>query len=415
MKKHEIDKKKCLTLAWRKQAVIFLFLPVLFLLSATPCPAFSGGDIQITCEQGVRIWLDNAFKGKTLADENGMFIENLKSGTYKIKAIKSGYKPEIKIAKVRRGKTIEVRFRFTTPAMKVENLTEGGRAYSSAGYGTLILRSLPLRAEVFLDGEKIGTTDTKVSHVAARKHRIKFVFKGKVLEKNYNLGANQVLKLKAHFKKNRIMEERDTKFGNTLDMKFVYIVPRYSGKTGSVNRQSIPGPFYLQTTEVTQGQWKRVMKKNPSTFKKCGDKCPVESVSFSDVKSFIDKLNQREGTDRYRLPTQAEWEYACRAGQNSARFCFGNKEKELGSYAWYSKNSRNKTHRVAKKKVSSWGLYDMHGNISEWCSDLYDGMTPVCQGGDFADPAKMLSCQVKEIPADGSGSSSIGFRLVRMP
>jgi formylglycine-generating enzyme required for sulfatase activity len=119
-----------------------------------------------------------------------------------------------------------------------------------------------------------------------------------------------------------------------------------------------------------------MMGDNPSSFKECGDDCPVENVSWDDVKDFIKKLNVMERTDKYRLPTEAEWEYACRSGKTT-EFSFGDDGGNLDEYAWYEGNSKGAAHKVAAKKPNSWGLYDMHGNIWEWVEDDwhygYDG------------------------------------------
>jgi len=96
----------------------------------------------------------------------------------------------------------------------------------------------------------------------------------------------------------------------------------------------------------------------------------VEQVSYDDAQEFIQKLNLKEGTDKYRLPTEAEWEYACRAGTDTA-YCFGNDESRLKEYAWYEKNSDSKTHPVGLLKPNAWGLYDTLGNVWEWCQDWY--------------------------------------------
>ena len=131
---------------------------------------------------------------------------------------------------------------------------------------------------------------------------------------------------------------------------------------------TITRPFYMQTTEVTQGQWKKVMGKNPSRFRDCGKNCPVEQVSWNDTQDFIAKLNAKEGVMYYRLPSEAEWEYACRAG-STTKYSFGDDEEQLDKYAWFDKNSNGKTHPVGTRKPNGWGLYDMYGNVWELVED----------------------------------------------
>ena len=123
----------------------------------------------------------------------------------------------------------------------------------------------------------------------------------------------------------------------------------------------------MQTTEVTQGQWKTVMGENPSNFYDCGNDCPVENVSWEDAQIFINVLNQT-GTGTYRLPTEAEWEYACRAG-TTTRYYTGDLETDLDRAGWYHTNTGSKPHSVGGKEPNAFGLYDMHGNVLEWCED----------------------------------------------
>ena len=130
--------------------------------------------------------------------------------------------------------------------------------------------------------------------------------------------------------------------------------------------------FYLGKYEVTQGQWQGVMGSNPSYFKECGVNCPVEQVSWNDVQEFISRLNQRSGR-RFRLPTEAEWEYAARSGGKAEKWSGTSSEGELGQYAWYSGNSDKRTHPVGEKRPNGLGLYDMAGNVWEWCADWYGG------------------------------------------
>ncbi|MDQ3011859.1 MAG: SUMF1/EgtB/PvdO family nonheme iron enzyme [Acidobacteriota bacterium] len=127
-------------------------------------------------------------------------------------------------------------------------------------------------------------------------------------------------------------------------------------------------PFHIGKHQVTQAQWQAVMKNNPSLYK--GDNLPVEHVSWEDASSFCQKLTEKTGRE-YRLPTEAEWEYACRTG-STGRYCFGDNNALLQKYAWYRKNAEDKTHPIGEKLANDWGLHDMHGNVWEWCQDWYD-------------------------------------------
>ena len=146
--------------------------------------------------------------------------------------------------------------------------------------------------------------------------------------------------------------------------------------------------YYIGQTEVTQALWKAVMGSNPSDSK--GDNLPVEQVSWDDCQVFIQKLNQLTGK-QFRLPTESEWEYAARGGRKSRgyKYAGGN---NIGSVAWYNSNSRDETHTVATKQANELGVYDMSGNVWEWCSDWYDGY----QSSSQSDPQRpsLGSCRV---------------------
>ena len=163
-------------------------------------------------------------------------------------------------------------------------------------------------------------------------------------------------------------------------------------------------PFKMGVHEVTQAQYEQVMGVNPSRFK--GANNPVEMVSWEEAVEFCRRLSElpaeKAAGNVYRLPTEAEWEYACRAG-TTTKYSFGDDESELGNYAWSLENSGDKTHPVGGKKPNAWGLHDMHGNVSEWCQDCY-GAYPI---GSVTDPTG---------PAFNSTNSvhiGIGRRTVR--
>jgi formylglycine-generating enzyme required for sulfatase activity len=127
------------------------------------------------------------------------------------------------------------------------------------------------------------------------------------------------------------------------------------------HRVRITRPFYMGKYAVTQEQWEVVMGNNPSEFK--GPKNPVENVDLHECEAFVKRLNLLVGGTPFKLPTEAQWEYSCRAG-STTKFSFGNDGERLGDYAWYVKNSGRGTHPVGEKKPNAWGLYDMHGNAS---------------------------------------------------
>jgi formylglycine-generating enzyme required for sulfatase activity len=141
-------------------------------------------------------------------------------------------------------------------------------------------------------------------------------------------------------------------------------------------RVTISRPYYLGETEVTQGQWKAVMKTEPwkgENDVREGDNYPATYISWEDATEFCRRLSAQEGRE-YRLPTEAEWEYACRAG-STARYTFGDEPTNLSQYGWFEDNADNVgeeyAHLVKQKRGNSFGLYDMHGNVYEWCSDWY--------------------------------------------
>ena len=150
------------------------------------------------------------------------------------------------------------------------------------------------------------------------------------------------------------------------------------GEGKTAHKVTLTQAFYLGVYEVTQQQYEKVMGSKPSNFK--GPQNPVEQVSWNDAVEFCRKLSEQEGVE-YRLPTEAEWEYACRAG-TTTKYSFGDIESELADYAWYDENSGDTTHPVGSKKPNAWGLYDMHGNVWEWCEDWYESYP----SGSLTDP-----------------------------
>ena len=187
-----------------------------------------------------------------------------------------------------------------------------------------------------------------------------------------------------------------------------------------VDMIQIPGKLYrIQRTEVTQIQWMTVMGSNPSNF--VGANRPVEHVSWDDCKKFLEKLNAmpevKESGLTFRLPTEEEWEYACRAGSTGdyCKLADGTEvtESTLGEVAWYNGNSDSKTHPVGQKKPNAFGLYDMHGNVWEWCEDLYQAgdSCRVDRGGSWLDSSRFCTAGYRDFSNPDYRLNYLGFRL----
>jgi formylglycine-generating enzyme required for sulfatase activity len=186
-----------------------------------------------------------------------------------------------------------------------------------------------------------------------------------------------------------------------------------------VHRVHIDG-FWMGKYEVTQGQWATVAGDNPSYFKS-GSNYPVEQVSWIDVQRFIQRLNSLTG-QTFRLPTEAEWEYACRAGSAAERY--GN----VNEIAWYLGNADNQTHPVGAKRPNSWGVYDVLGNVWEWCRDWYgsygsgsiinpagasSGSKRVFRGGSWHFPVQYIRAAYRDRYDPDFKNYRLGFRLAR--
>jgi len=179
---------------------------------------------------------------------------------------------------------------------------------------------------------------------------------------------------------------------------------------------TITKAFYMGVYEVTQGEWQKIMDGNPSRFK--GDRLPVEKVSWDDTQEFLIK------SKGLRLPTEGEWEYACRGGTTSSRY------RELDAIGWYEGNSGSKSHPVGGKQANDFGLHDMLGNVWEWCSDWYgeyssSGLTDpsglrsgkhrVCRGGSWRSLDRFCRASSRDHYAPAVRDNRLGFRVARTP
>ena len=228
-------------------------------------------------------------------------------------------------------------------------------------------------------------------------------------------------------------------YTNSIGMEFVKIPsgsymrgcdPNFEQcSSGEIPQQRISiSSFYLGKYEVTQEQWVAVMGSNPCQYYNKGRTNPVDRVSWNDVQEFVRRLNAKEGHNRYRLPTEAEWEYACRAGSTTT-YSFGDDADGLGAYAWYLGNAGDRAHPVGQLRPNAWDLYDMHGNVWEWVQDWYSekyyswsqemnnpggpnsGSHRVLRGGSGICPVCLCRSATRSVNEPDGSSDFVGFRL----
>lgn len=226
--------------------------------------------------------------------------------------------------------------------------------------------------------------------------------------------------------------------GGGITMEFV-LIPSGSFLMGSApeigdadetpqHEVTITHAYYLGKYEVTQEQWEKVMGQNPSAFK--GPRRPVDSVSWNDCQVFLALLHKKTGRN-FALPTEAEWEYACRAG-STTRWSFGDDPLAAPEFAWLDGNSERTTYPVGQKKPNAWGLYDMHGNVWEWCSDWYTHpypashvtdprapgplphTSPVLRGGGWGEHALNARSAYRNCSSPDEGHDGTGLRCLML-
>ena len=420
----------------------FVFVASSSAIVEKPSPSSSKAYLSVESNvSAARVMVDGRYVGTTNLSD----IE-ITSGDHRIRMEKDGYEPYVRKIQFEKGRTRDL-YVVLDPKAPLK-----GRLYVNAQPENARVRIL-----------NIGSAFHQGMALDASRYHVEVSADGYETQKMWvSLTAGQDKTLDIHLKrksKYQPVASQGQKITNGLGMEFVYIPPGtfiMGSPSDEPSRDSdekqhqvtLTKEFYIQTTEVTQGQWKAVMGNNPSYFKNCGDDCPVEQVSWNYVQQFISKLNQREGSGKYRLPTEAEWEYAARAGSTTA-FANGDitetgcgYDTNLNAMGWYCGNSNKKTNPVAQKQANAWGLYDMHGNVWEWCQDWfadypssfvtgptgsYKGSGRVARGGSWFSSARRSRSAYRLDTTTGGWldhvssnrlehrSNNIGFRLLRNP
>ena len=242
----------------------------------------------------------------------------------------------------------------------------------------------------------------------------------RVLEEHTGIEGDLAFKVKANCTRGCIDDDMVFVQGGTFQM---------GSNDGESNEKPVHAvtisSFYISKYEVTQRQWRKVMGTNPSYFKNRNN-CPVENVSWNDVQDFLRKLNRQTKGAKYRLPTEAEWEYAARGGNKSRGYKYAG-SNNIGDVAWYYNNSSSKTHPVGQKLPNELGLYDMTGNVWEWCSGWYNsyysnstkdpssGSYRVKRGGGWININSYWRVAYRSYSDPSYDNSNLGFRLVVVP
>ena len=369
-------------------------------------------NVTLTVADGAEIWVNGSLKG------TGRWSGMLSSGTYIFEARKAGHK--------------------STTLSKTITSASANQSYALPAptpiVGKLTISSTPLMADVTLDGKPVGRTPIDIPNLLVGNHTLK------VSKAGY---ADHTQTITISEGKTTTVSPTLTKGGGNAsigNIEMVYV----KGGTFTMGATAEQGSdaysdekpthsvtlsdFYIGKYEVTQAQWRAVMGSNPSNFQ--GDNLPVENVSWNDVQEFIKKLNAQTGK-KFRLPTEAEWEYAARGGNQSKGYKYSG-SNSISEVAWYDDNSRSKTHPVGQKAPNELGIYDMSGNVWEWCQDWYSssaysssshnnptgpssGSNRVLRGGSWDNAAShsRVSDRGNNSPDDRFNRG--GFRLVCLP
>ena len=366
--------------------------------------------VSVTCPTpAVSLYVDKKSVG--IAPWTG----SLKEGMHLIEAKKEGYRSQQRTINLSQQQRLDVAF-----------------AELAAIQGNLSVNYKPFGADVYIDGKKVGQSPRVINGILVGSHKVEIKKDGYGTDsKTVNILEGQTATLAGVLTTNIITIP--VKDGISIDMVRVEAGTFTMGATAEMedpygdekptHQVTLTNDYYMGKYEVTQALWQAVMNSNPSYFK--GDNLPVEQVSWDDCQEFLSKLNSITGKT-FRLPTEAEWEYAARGGKKSRGYQYSG-SNNLSDVAWYKDNSDRKTHAVGSKQANELGIYDMSCNVREWCQDWYgsyssssqvnpiganSGYHRVCRGGGWYFTARNCRSSYRNsISPDGRGYD-FGLRLV---
>ena len=379
--------------------------------------------VSITCPTpAVSLYVDKKAVG------NSPWSGSLKEGMHLVEVRKSGYRSQQKTIQLAQQQKLDVTFGELV-----------------AIQGNLSVNYKPFGADVYVDGKKLGQSPRVFNGLLVGNHQVEdrktiSISEGQTASITGTLASNAVASsnTSGYSSSSSSMASGSNaisipvKDGISIDMVKVEAGTFMMGATSEmkdpysdkkpVHQVTLTNDYYMGKYEVTQALWQAVMGSNPSNFK--GDNLPVETVNWNDCQEFISKLNSLTGR-KFRLPTEAEWEYAARGGKKSRGYQYSGSRK-ISDVAWYEGNSRSKTHPVGRKQANELGIYDMSGNVWEWCSDWYgsyssssqtnpmgsdSGAKRVRRGGSWCHIARICRSSYRSGDAPDCRGLYLGLRL----
>jgi len=416
------------------------------------------GHIQVKCPPGTQIFLDGTLKGIASADIGGLILQDVPAGPHTIRAIKRDFALQDKEVQLDPGEVFVVEFAPFVPMIHIEQRGQEAEADLRAKVGDLVIQSIPIECRIECSALKISEEESldreklqdklRIENIPIGVYTISFSALEKKLVHEIRMCRGDTIRLMVNFIDGTVDKNVTALLPSGMTLDLVWIQPgmftmgspsserRREDHEGPQHEVKIAKGFYLGKYELTQEQWTSITGTGPWLKKdhaRDDEDRPAVYISWKEARVFIDLLNEGEGPGVYRLPTEAEWEYACRA-EGADRWSFGDDQLTLEEYAWYWKNAWNAeeqyAHEVGRKSPNSWGLYDMHGNVYEWVEDWYapdyysvspeedppgpaSGTARVIRGGGFGDRAWFVrSASRYSGPPDHRGVS-VGVRLVR--
>lgn len=385
--------------------------------------------VSVTCPTpAVSLYVDKKSVG------NAPWSGSLKEGMHLVEAKKNGYRSQQKTIQLSQQQKLDVSFGELVAIL-----------------GNLSVNYKPFGAEVYVDGKKLGQGPRVFNGLLVGNHQVEVRKDGYATDKkSVTISEGQTASISGTLSSNTASSSNGyassssvssggneisipVKNGITIDMVKVEAGTFMMGATSEmqnpwddekpVREVILTNDYYIGKYEVTQSLWQAVMGTNPSYFK--GDNLPVEQVSWDNCLEFISKLNSLTGR-KFRLPTEAEWEYAARGGKKSRGYQYSG-SFNISDVAWYNGNSGNKIHPIGMKQANELGVYDMSGNVNEWCQDWYgsyvsssqtnplganSGSFRVCRGGSWYFGTVNCRSSFRSRGNPDTRSRYLGFRLV---